>query len=205
MSAKAIFLDRDGVLNELVWYESTQEWESPRTVADLRIASDVVEPLRNANAAGWLLFVVTNQPSYAKGKTSKEALLEVQSRVLASLREAGVEISDAFLCLHHPDSIVPELRVTCTCRKPEPYFLFEAARHFDIDLVRSWMIGDQDSDLACARAAGCRAALLECAASQNKRGSVVPDLRASNLAQLIRAIEESDDVFAADTDDQAVR
>ena len=175
---RALFLDRDGILDELVFYESSGEWESPRRVADLKMIEGVTEPLRTLANAGWLLFIVTNQPSAAKGKTSLEELREVQDAVVRSL---DVPIARSYECFHHP-------RDGCACRKPSPYFLREAAREFDLDLAQSWMVGDQDSDLACGRAAGCRVALIEHPGSAHKRGTIDPDLRVNDLDELVSAL-----------------
>ena len=178
---RALFLDRDGVLNELVFYESSNEWESPRTLADLAMIEGNTEVLRRFVDAGWLLFIITNQPSYAKGKTTMQDLHEVHDAVVAQL---GVAIVRSYLCFHHPDAIVPDLRIACDCRKPGAQSLHDAARDFDVDLNASWMIGDQDSDLACGRAAGCKVALLENPRSANKRGEVEPDLIVRSLIEL---------------------
>lgn len=181
---RALFLDRDGVLDELVFYESSNEWEGPRTLDDLVMIDGITEPLQRFIDAGWLLFIVTNQPSYAKGKTTMEDLHAVHDAVVARL---GVPITRSYLCFHHPDAIVPDLRIACECRKPGAQSLRDAARDFDVDLNASWMIGDQDSDLACGRAAGCKVALLENPRSANKRGEVEPDLRVRSLTELAHA------------------
>jgi D-glycero-D-manno-heptose 1,7-bisphosphate phosphatase len=178
---RALFLDRDGILNQLVHYPSTQEWESPRTLADLEMIEGITEPLRRFADAGWLLFIITNQPSYAKGKTTLEDLSEVHEAVVRAL---GVPIARSYLCFHHPQSIVPELRIPCECRKPGTQSLRDAVRDFHVDITASWMVGDQDTDLACGRAAGCKVALLENERSVNKRGAVEPDLRVASLAEL---------------------
>lgn len=175
---RALFLDRDGVLDELVFYESSGEWESPRRLSDLRMIDGVTAPLQRMADAGWLLFIVTNQPSAAKGKTSLEELREVHANVVDRL---GVPIARSYQCFHHPDD-------RCECRKPSPHFLREAARDFDVDLSQSWMIGDQDSDLACGRAAGCRVALIESRGSDHKRGTIEPDLLVSHLEELAGVI-----------------
>jgi D-glycero-D-manno-heptose 1,7-bisphosphate phosphatase len=182
---RALFLDRDGILNQLVYYPSTQEWESPRTLADLEMIEGITEPLRRFADAGWLLFIITNQPSYAKGKTTLEELSEVHEAVVRAL---NVPITRSYLCFHHPQSIVPELLIACECRKPGTQSLRDAARDFDVDLNSSWMVGYQDSDLACGRAAGCKVALLENERSANKRGEVVPDLRVHDLDELGTAL-----------------
>jgi histidinol-phosphate phosphatase family protein len=176
---RALFLDRDGILNELVYYDSSGEWESPRTVADLQMIDGVVEPLQRFADAGWLLFIVTNQPSYAKGKTSMENLLEVERAV-----ERALPITRGYVCFHHPDALLDEWRVRCECRKPGAQSLRDAARDYDVDLAVSWLVGDQDSDLGAGRAAGCKVALLEHPRSAHKRGKIDPDLRIANLAEL---------------------
>jgi D-glycero-D-manno-heptose 1,7-bisphosphate phosphatase len=182
---RALFLDRDGVLDELVYYPSHDEWESPRRLSDLVLIEGVSEPLRRFVDAGWLLFIVTNQPSFAKGKTSREELQEVHDALVASL---DVPIARSYLCFHHPEAIVDELRVKCECRKPGTKSLRDAAEEFGVDLAQSWMVGDQDSDLSCGRAAGCRVALIEHRGSSHKRGEIEPDLRVRDLAELAEKI-----------------
>lgn len=176
---RALFLDRDGVLDELVYYESSGEWESPRAIGDIVLIDGVAEPLEMLAASGWLLFVVTNQPSYAKGKVTREALEAVHDAIVDPL-----PITRGYICFHHPEAVLDEMRVACDCRKPGTRFLQEAAAEFDVDLTSSWMVGDQDSDLLCGRAAGCRVALIEHHGSAHKRGAVEPDLRVASLREL---------------------
>jgi D-glycero-D-manno-heptose 1,7-bisphosphate phosphatase len=145
----------------------------------------VAEPLQRLVDAGWLLVIVTNQPSYAKGKTTKEELLEVHEALVQRL---GVPIAASYICFHHPEAIVEELRVACECRKPGTKSLRDAARDLNIDLAQSWMVGDQDSDLACGRAAGCRVALIEHHGSEDKRGAIEPDLRVLDLKELVERV-----------------
>lgn len=180
---RAIFLDRDGVITQLVYYESHGEWEGPRTVADLELIDGVAEGLQRLRAAGWLLFVVTNQPSYAKGKISKENLAEVHAAALKNL-----PIEKSYVCFHHPEAIVEELRVRCECRKPGTASLRAAAEEFGVDLSRSWMVGDQDTDIGAGRAAGCKVALIENPRSAYKRGKAEPDVRFASLAEFIEHV-----------------
>jgi D-glycero-D-manno-heptose 1,7-bisphosphate phosphatase len=182
---RAIFLDRDGVLNSLVWYESSGEWEAPRTVSDLKMIPGIAETLRLAMALGWKLFLITNQPSAAKGKISVGELAEVHETVMSRLRVEGVLITASYICFHHPHGTVPGLTGPCDCRKPNPSRLLEAAREYRLDLGSSWMVGDQDSDLRCGRAAGCRVAAVEVPESASKRFEVEPDLRCASLADFI--------------------
>lgn len=185
---RALFLDRDGVVNELVFYPSLGEWESPRSVRDLRMRTGVAAALNDASRAGWLLFLITNQPSYAKGKCPIEDLEEVHARVLDELKRAGVTITDSYVCYHHPESKL-EGYGACQCRKPSPYFIREAARKYDLDLAQSWMVGDQETDIVTGINAGCRTALLKYEHSTGKRGDAQPDLICDDLADLVRKLD----------------
>ncbi len=184
---RGLFLDRDGVINELVFYPSHGEWESPRSVEELRMLPGIESPLREAIRRGWLLFLITNQPSYAKGKCSLESLQQVHERVLERLGEAGVVITGSFVCYHHPDSQIPGFG-PCQCRKPSPHLLREAAARYDVDLTKSWMAGDSGTDIEAGRSAGCRTALIEYEHSEARRGTVRPDLVCADLAELVQKI-----------------
>lgn len=180
----ALFFDRDGTLNELVHYPDSGEWESPRSPGDLRILPGAGAALRALQEGGWPLFLVSNQPSFAKGKTTLEQLEAVHAALAEHFRQAGVAFTEAYYCFHHPDSQVPGYGGTCRCRKPSPFFLEEAARRHQVALGGSWLIGDQDMDVLCARNAGCRSLLIPCSASASKRGEVEPDATAGALADL---------------------
>ncbi|HEX7155392.1 MAG TPA: HAD-IIIA family hydrolase [Thermoanaerobaculia bacterium] len=184
---RALFLDRDGVLDALVHYSSHDEWESPRSAADVRILPGVPDALRRAQAAGWLLFIITNQPSYAKGKVSLEGLHEAHEAVLRGIE---VPVTKSYTCYHHPHAILEELKVACECRKPGTLFLRQAHEEFGVDLGQSWFVGDQDSDLRAGRAAGTRVALIESPGSEHKRGTVEPDVRFGSLAEFVAHVIE---------------
>lgn len=179
-----LFLDRDGILNELVFYETSGEWESPRTPADLRIVPGAGAVLRQLTAAGWPLFLVSNQPGVAKGKASLEDLQAIHADLEQHFLREGVVFTAVYYCRHHPEGVAAGYSGPCPCRKPSPYFLRLAAEAFGLDLAASWMVGDQDMDVLCAHNAGCGSVLIPCAASAHKRGGVEPDVRIPSLAQL---------------------
>jgi D-glycero-D-manno-heptose 1,7-bisphosphate phosphatase len=179
----AAFLDRDGALNEFVPDPVSGLPESPLRAADVRLIDGAALAARRLARAGFALVCVSNQPAAAKGKVSLEVLLAVHERVLELLREEGVHLDASRLCLHHPEGVVPELSGPCDCRKPAPGMLLEAAEELGLDLASSWMLGDTDSDVVAAHAAGCRAVLIEHPGSAHKRaGDARPELVASSLA-----------------------
>lgn len=151
----AVFLDRDGVINRNVLNPVTGCCEAPLTAADFAFAPGAIQALRQFQSAGYLLFVVSNQPNYAKGKVTLEDLALVDEKMRRELDLSGVVLSGVYYCLHHPDHTGP-----CACRKPSPYFLLRAIRKFRLAPVRSWMIGDRESDILCGRAAGVRTILI---------------------------------------------
>ena len=182
----AVFLDRDGLLNELVLYSDSREWESPRTPGDLRLRLGAFGLVRGLCEAGWPLFLVSNQPSAAKGKTTLAALNGVQEAFLKALSPHG--FVETFYCHHHPEAVIQELKGPCVCRKPSPYFLQLAAATHGLDLSACWMVGDQDIDIACGRAAGCRTILIPNPDSGTKRGREVPDRICDDLAQALHML-----------------
>ncbi len=180
---QAVFLDRDGVLNQLVWNSKTNAYESPHHPADLVLRDDIIEPLKRLSESGYTLFIVSNQPSYAKGKTTLENIKTIAARFRSLLREQGVSIEQDFYCYHHPQGIVPEYSFPCSCRKPEPFFLLQAERDHRVDLRKSWMIGDRDGDIECGRRAGCRTILIKNDHSADHQGRSSPDFTAGTLAE----------------------
>jgi D-glycero-D-manno-heptose 1,7-bisphosphate phosphatase len=181
--SRAVFVDRDGVINELVADAGTGRPESPLRVADVRLIAGVAGALHRLADAGWRLVGVSNQPSAAKGTISLDELQAIQARVFALLAAENVRFDDFRLCLHHPDGSVPELTGACGCRKPAPGMLLESARELGIELGRSWMVGDTDSDVKAGLAAGCRTVLVEHPGSVHKRsGDVRPTAVAPDLA-----------------------
>lgn len=198
--AAAVFVDRDGVINELVPDPLSGLPESPLRPDELRLVQGASAALRRLASAGLRLVGVSNQPAAAKGVVSLGELQAVQARVLELLATDGVRFDSFKLCFHHPQGVVPELRGECKCRKPAPGMLLEAARELDLDPADCWMVGDTDGDVAAGRAAGCHTVLVEYPGSAHKRaGSPDPDTIVGTLAAAATVIlagrekNESDD------------
>jgi D-glycero-D-manno-heptose 1,7-bisphosphate phosphatase len=188
MSRRAIFLDRDGVLVEEIFYPHTGEREAPLVPEDVRLLPGVAPALRSLAAAGYALVVISNQGAYAKGKTTLQALWSAHERFVALLAAQGATLDGVYYSYSHPDGIIPHFSGHSLERKPGPYNIFVAAAQLDLDCRGSWMIGDRETDVACATAAGLRPILVSAADPSPGAGAdiiQVPDL--SQAAQAILA------------------
>lgn len=190
---EAVFLDRDGVLNELVLNPATGEYEPPHRIDDMRIFPYVIECIGKIQNAGYDLFLVSNQPDYAKGKTSLEALEKVHKKFDQLLTSRGIHFKEYYYCYHHPQGIIPEYSYECLCRKPKPFFLFKAEEEHNVDLGNSWMIGDRDTDIECGKAGGTKTILIEEPLSVNKRGNSMPDYKVKDLREAVEIIIQMND------------
>lgn len=153
---KAIFLDRDGTINKYVGFL--------RDIDEFELIEGVAEAIKTMNTLGYLVIVVTNQPVIARGEVSQEELQEIHNKMETLLGFEGAYIDAIYYCPHHPDRGFEgeriEYKIECECRKPKPGMLFKAAEDYNIDLSKSYMLGDSESDLQAGIAAGCNVAFI---------------------------------------------
>lgn len=149
---RAVFLDRDGTINE--------EKDYLHRIEDFVFIPGAVEALRRLHHAGFFLVVVTNQSGVARGYFDLSAVERLHRHLEEELARAGARIDAFYLCPHHPEEGVGDYRIDCDCRKGRPGMLLQAARDHDIDLSSSFMIGDKLSDIEAGKAAGCRSLLV---------------------------------------------
>ncbi len=165
---RAVFLDRDGVLNANVFYKDTAAWEAPRRVSDFRLLPGVPGALARLQAAGFALVLVSNQPNEALGKSTGAELKEIHDAMAQQFERHGIRFLEYCYCPHHPRAVVAELGGLCRCRKPSPYWLYRVASRHGIDLRASWMIGDRATDTECGVAAGARSIRIGGAAERDR-------------------------------------
>jgi D-glycero-D-manno-heptose 1,7-bisphosphate phosphatase len=156
LTRRAVFLDRDGVINHDWFNSKTGEWESPIDPADVRLIDGVPEALTALQAGGFRLYVVSNQPSAAKGKCSLADLAAVSEAIFQPLRAAGIGFTDIFYAYKHPSGVVPALTGPSRERKPGSYFLDTAITDGGLDPGACWMVGDRATDIECGQRAGVR-------------------------------------------------
>lgn len=160
----AVFLDRDGVINEIAWNDDIEQLDSPMSIEQVKFLPGVVEGMKEMARKGYYLFVVTNQPAAAKGKTSLERLYDINTSIIEELAKEGVIIDDLFMCPHYPKTqeLTKEhfLIRECDCRKPKPGLLYKAIRKYNIDLSNSYMVGDSCTDVEAGNAVGVKTVFL---------------------------------------------
>ena len=160
---KAVFLDRDGVINE-------ERSDYVKTVEEL-IILDVADPIKKLKENDFLVVVITNQSAVNRGLTSHQNVEQIHSAIQEYLKKKGTQIDAFYYCPHRPDE-------HCNCRKPKPGLLNKATNDLKIDMKSSWMIGDRDSDMEAARVTGCKA--IKITSNSGLNGAVQSILNSNN-------------------------
>ena len=177
---RAVFLDRDGTINQPRGHIA-----SP---ADLELIGDVATAIRSLNEAEYRVVLVTNQPVIARGEATVDDVRAIHAKLETLLGQGGAFLDLIQVCPHHPDSgfhgEVSSLKINCACRKPEIGLITQARDALNIDLARSWFIGDTTSDMLAARRAGLRALLVRTGdGGRDGRHEVLPDLVFDDAAE----------------------
>jgi D-glycero-D-manno-heptose 1,7-bisphosphate phosphatase len=170
MPDRAVFLDRDGVLNATVGDGPG----SPRTEAEFSLLPDAADVCARLRNAGFLVVVITNQPEIARGVLDRETLERMHARLRRSL-----EVDEIRVCPHDD-------RDGCGCRKPRPGLILDAARELDIDLAGSFVVGDRWRDVEAGRQAGCTTVLIDRPWSEAERSR--PDYSVTSLGEALDVI-----------------
>jgi len=164
---KAIFLDRDGTINEYKGFLTHPE--------DFELLPGVAEAIRKINKSGYLCIVVSNQPVIARGDCSFDDLKVIHDKMETLLGKEGAFIDAIYYCPHHPDKGFEgeriEYKIDCHCRKPKAGLFLQATKDWNIDLSASYMIGDSERDVAAGNAAGCKQSFL---INKNEHGALLP-------------------------------
>jgi len=164
---RAVFLDRDGTIIEDKGY--------PDSAQDMTLRSRDGEALAKLFTAGFLLVVVTNQSGIGRGYFSQDVVIAQHQRLALLANEHGVEFAGFVYCPHSPDA-------GCNCRKPSPRMLVDEAQRLDIDLAKSYMIGDKETDVRAGKSAGCKTIII------GHGGETAADVRVSDFPHAVEAV-----------------
>ncbi len=170
---RAIFLDRDGVINKEVGYLSNPN--------NFKFIEGSIEALNILKQKGFLLIVITNQAGIARGFFTEETLRAIHDKLIKRLKQDGIELDDVYYCPHHPDFTGP-----CDCRKPNLGMILKAELKHNIDLTNSYMVGDTLNDIQTGKAAICKTVLVLTGYGKEEQkniGSIIPDMIFKNLKE----------------------
>jgi D,D-heptose 1,7-bisphosphate phosphatase len=159
-NGKAVFLDRDGVINALVYHQEQGIIDSPFTAAQFGLLPHVGAAIRKLRQMGYRTIIVSNQPGIAKGHLTRAVFDKIREKMENELARDNAFLDAQYYCFHHPEAVIEDMRASCACRKPAPGMLLKAAEEMRLDLLRSWMIGDGLTDIRAGKSAGTRTILI---------------------------------------------
>lgn len=183
---KIVFLDRDGTINIEKSY--LHKWE------DFEFEKNAIAGLIKLKDMGFEFIVVTNQSGIARGYYTEEDLILLNSKMTEKLKEYDINILDCYYCPHHPEKGVGEYKIDCSCRKPEPGMLLKGIDKYDVDLKKSYIVGDKLSDLEAGERVGIKSILVKTGYGKNivekcqGKYDVAEDLL--DVAKIIEKIEK---------------
>lgn len=187
---RAVFLDRDGTINEEVGYLSRLE--------ELKIYENAAEAIRLMKQKGFLAVVITNQSGVARGFFSEDFIITVHNKINEYLKAHGTSLDALYYCPHHPRYGNEHYRRECSCRKPQPGLLIKAAEDLDIDLKSSYVIGDMPRDMDIARRVGAKGVMVKTGYGKNVVATSKPDYIAEDLLDAAKWIIRDQEIGNTD-------
>lgn len=189
---KAVFLDRDGVINPLIYDAEHGIFDSPLNPDEFTLIPRAAEGIRLMNESGIPVVLTSNQPGIAKGKISEALFNQIDQKMNRTMEKLGCHLDGIYYCLHHPDGQDDRFKGDCSCRKPKPGLLTKAAEENGFDLRRSFLIGDGLTDIEAGRRAGCRTILVgseKCdVCRKSSELGIEPDFIAPSLFEAAKVI-----------------
>lgn len=153
MKKKAVFLDRDGtIIVEKNYLDS---------IKNVELLSNAIQGLKKMQELGYLLIIVSNQSGVARGYFTEKTVQEINDFIMTTLSMSGIAITDIYYCPHLLGGSIQAYNCNCNCRKPKTGMIEKACLKYDIDISKSFMIGDKDSDMIMAKTAGCQGIMVE--------------------------------------------
>lgn len=146
---KVVFIDRDGVINQMVSYKG--KFDSPRKASHVKLVEGVTDVISWLNKKNIPVVEITNQPGVALGKFNFEMLEEIEKKIHNLLVKEGAKINKVYRCFHHPKAVLPDLKLECSCRKPKTGMLIQAAKDLGFELRESIVIGDNATDIEAGK------------------------------------------------------
>jgi len=171
---RAVFLDRDGVINHVVYHPCVEKPSSPWRLEEFRFIEGISPPLNEMKKRGFLLFIFSNQPDIARGNIKPGTIEDINKIIMETL-----PIDDIAICPH-------DYYHNCTCRKPKPGLIIDLAKKWDVDVQQSFVIGDSSKDIQAGNTAGCTSILIE----TSYNSDVETEYKAKDLMSTLAIIEK---------------
>ena len=194
----AVFLDRDGIINELVYEPNSGTIDSPLTNKQVTLMHGISELIKTIKEMGFIIIICSNQPAVGLGKTSLKNFQAVTGKILNLLKKEGATLDYQYYCMHHPFAKIAKYRIKCNCRKPKAGLFLKASFQHNINLKNSWIIGDGVDDILAGQKAGCKTLLLaNIKSSENLRiierqlGHIRPDFIIKKLSEALEIIKKN--------------
>ena len=193
-SHPAVFLDRDGVLNEIVFNDDIEQMDSPQKPEEFKAFPEAAEAIKKIKDKGFYVFIATNQPGAAKGKCKLGTLYDINTMFVEQMADKGADIDGVYMCAHYPsmskNTKEDFLIKKCDCRKPKPGLLLKPKDIYNIDYENSYMIGDSFTDIVAGQTAGVKTIFigeLKCDACK-KLCDIEPDHIVHNILEAVEKI-----------------
>lgn len=191
---KAVFIDRDGVLNDLVYNSEEGNIGSPFSAKEMRIFPFVPGAIKKIQLLGFKAIIISNQPGVAKKQFSYLEHEKMNKKLERELAKQGCKLDASYYCMHHPSALIKKYRKDCSCRKPKPGLILEAAKELDIDLEGSYFVGDSLGDVKAGKAAGCKTVLVghvtDFLNRMIEKENAEPDFMIPSLKEMPRLLED---------------
>lgn|SRR3989338_10439999 len=180
---RAVFLDRDGVIN--------REVDILRSVKQLRLLPMAAQAIKKINNLGFLAVIVTNQPVIARGWLTEKKVDEIHAVLAKRLKMGGAKLDAIYYCPHHPNANLKKYRMECSCRKPNTGLIKKAAKELNINLKKSFMVGDRTADILAGKRVGLKTILVKTGyAGNDGKYEVMPDFTARNLLEAATIVKQ---------------
>lgn len=157
---RAVFLDRDGIIIKLVYDLESGTIDSAHSEDQVKLNFGIIELIKKAIQLGYLIIVISNQSGIGLGKFTKKAFSQIQQKIRNLLKQYNITLDKEYYCFHHPFAVLPQYQKICSCRKPKIGMLTQASSELNIDLTKSWVVGDGIQDVIAGNQAGCKTILL---------------------------------------------
>ena len=184
---KAIFFDRDGVINKEVFRKKLNKWTAPHKISEVKIKKKTLKVINELKEKNFFFFVIYNQPDYSLVLNILKNLKLVHGKIKEILQKNSILIKKYFYSYRHEKSIIKKLGPPCFDRKPKPFFLNKAKKKYNLDLKNSWIVGDRYTDIDCGKKAGLKTIGIKSNIYSFNRSK--PDYLIKNINELLDIID----------------